>query len=921
MPMMLDAAMPVSLGGVDDLFGDEVPLSLPPKTQGRYLHQRLDELRHRGCCQTVAWSRAGNIASISPDGLNLELRMLRAHPANGSWGLSEPTTTELVKGTATNPLVHLEWSPTTAPDLAVFDSVGRVLIMNFPVSLNTPYANRKWDGDLIDDMNAVVGCHWLPVAPISQKPFNVLHGPAFKPPKPNSLLYQYESSFVHAMGPHHPHTAKSALFCVTMGGLLKMYWSQNNGRMEETIIELESVCSSDELVTHASLATDKKYLIIVLTTATRKLKVIKLEIQWAGPGAVQEKTQLSQTARLNPSLVEDHLATIDWLQMVDEPSLPEFTHLQALPSIIDNGGKAGVPLIIGVRARSSGVGGFEMTQTIIDRWECTERKPSIQTAFEQIGNRRNSVSTIQELPVSTRLKRLDPIVINKTVIGMQVSQYGKALIFVMSDGSVEHRDRFTFDELYTTTDDSRIMNLKEVGWTFSEEGPCYQATFSPTQCSMIQTGDDGKLKWSKLQHVQDIGESYSDSVYCASVAGLSIAAAGCVHSQSNFDDLLAIAHPLAEKKRFTQDWVQELIRILKIQVDYSQEVHHESLMRNNFLHTCMSIMNSLGFRGENAPRSFQSKFANIFLNVQVVEALAGELKWSTSLLAWIMDCLLELGSDEQFMENLSGKISTASEYLQERNDVALHLLLSSATRSFLSAMCRRILHLDTVSGRAVEFHRQQEAEAEQSGMARLPSEQLQQAYRRMHQVTSSSLVPVAEFERMLNALGHDVKQAYGMYLPALLKQSSHPPQGKQIDLMVKQSQNQMEVIMLLSRQVPPAFVPVVRKFLTEDLRVMRAQTDPARLFFADYAALGVQDDKSSLAARAARGGAYYDGFKRVELRPGAQGAKPWRRCVRCPTVMEDVSPNRPGVTYVVAQQRKCSCGGSWGLLNKNTLVL
>ncbi|KAJ6786797.1 hypothetical protein PWT90_03847 [Aphanocladium album] len=948
MPMMLDSAMPVGLGGVDDLFGDEVPLSLPSKTQGRHLPQRLDELRTRGCCQTVAWSRAGTIASISADGLSLELRMLRAHPSNGSWGLSEPTTTDLIKGTVANPLVHLEWSPTTTPELAIFDSAGRVMIMNFPVTLNSPYASRKWDNDSVDDMNAIVGCHWLPVAPAPSKPFNVLYGPAVKPAKP-SPLYHYESSFVHAMGPHHPHPAKSALFCVTMSGLLKMHWSQNNGSMEETTMELESICSSDELVTHAALATDKKHLIIVITTATKKLKVIKLEIQWAGPGAVQEKTQLSQTARLNPSLVEDHLACIDWLHMVDEPSLPEFTAMQVLPSIVDNSGKAGVPLVIGVRARSSGVGGFEMQQTLIDRWECVEQKSSIQTAFEQIGSRRNSVSATQELPASTRLKRLEPVTINKTVIGMQVSQHGKVLIFIISDGSVEYRDRFTFEELYTNPEESRIMNLKEAGWTFSEEGPCYQAAFSPTQCSMIQTGEDGKLKWSKLQHASgDIGESNAEPIYAASVAGLTIAAASCIYTQGNFDDLLAITHPLAEKKRFTQDWIQDLIRILKIQVDYSQETHHESLMRNTSLHTCMSIMNSLGYRGDNVQRSFQSKFANIFLNVriivilttlasntplqardkvmpldepEVVEALAGELKWATDLLAWIMDCLFELVSDEKFMEMLSNKFATVADYLHERNDVALHLLLSSAMRSFLSALCRRIAHLDGISAQAVDYYRRQAAEAEQSGVGRLPSGQLQQAYQRMQQVTASSLVPVGEFEKMLNTLGHDVKQAYAVYLPAMLKQGANPPQGKQIDLVVKSTQTQMEVMMLLSRAVPPAFVPLVRRFFAEHLPAMRARTDPARLFFADFAALGVQDDKGSLAARAGRGGAYYDVFKRVELHPGTPGTKPWRRCARCPMVMEDVSPNRPGVTYILAQQRKCSCGGSWGLLAKDKLVL
>ncbi|KAM3562348.1 hypothetical protein MY1884_001847 [Beauveria asiatica] len=949
MPMMLDTAMSVGLGGVDDLFGDEVPLSLPPKTQGRHLHQRLDDLRNRGCCQTIAWSRAGTIASITPDGLSLELRMLRAHPANGSWEMSEPTTTDLVKGTVTNPLAHLEWSTTTAPDLAVFDSTGRVMIMNFPVSLNAPFANRNWDADTVDDMNAIVGCHWLPVPPISQKTFNVLYGPAIKA-QPNSP-YHYENSFVQAMGPHHPHTSKSALFCVTMSGLLKMYWSQNNGRMEETTMELESICSSDELLTHASLATDKRYLIIVFTTATKKLKVVKLEIQWAGPGAVQEKTQLSLTARLNPSLVEHHLASIDWLQMVDEPSLPEFTSLQALPSIVASIGTPGPPLIIGARARSSGMGGFEMMQTIIDRWECVEQKPAIQKAFEQMRSRRNSVSTTQELPVLTRLKRLDPITINKTVISMQVSQYGKVLILVMSDGSVEHRDRFTFEQLYTTTDDSRISSLTAAGWTFAEDGPCYQAAFSPTQCSIIQTGDDGKLSWRKLQYAQgDIGESNNDSAYSATIAGLAIATAPCITTQSNFDDLLAISHPLAEKKRLASDWIQEVIKLLKVQIDYTQESHHESLMRNTSLQYCMSIMNSLGFKGENAPRTSQGKFAYIFLNVriivvlatlasntppqardkmspldepEVVEALAGELKWGMDLLAWIMDCLFELYNDEQFMQNLKGKLSAASEYLQERNDVALHLLLSSPTRSFLLALCRRISHLDGVSARTLEFYRQQAAEAERSGVARLSSGQLQQAYQRMQQVTSSSLVPVAEFEKMLNTLNHDINQVYAVYLPALLRQAHHPPQGKQIDMRIKSSQAQMEVVMLLSRHVPPAFMALVRKLFVDDLGAIRAQLDPAALFFADFTALGVQDDKASLAARAARngGGPYYDSFKRVELQRGTRGTKPWRRCVRCPTLMEDVSPNRPGVTYVLAPQRKCSCGGSWGLLTKDKMVL
>lgn len=38
-----------------------------------------------------------------------------------------------------------------------------------------------------------------------------------------------------------------------------------------------------------------------------------------------------------------------------------------------------------------------------------------------------------------------------------------------------------------------------------------QVTFSPTYCSMIQMGDDGKVRWNKLHYpLGDIGNSMQD---------------------------------------------------------------------------------------------------------------------------------------------------------------------------------------------------------------------------------------------------------------------------------------------------------------------------------------------------------------------------------------------------------------------------
>lgn len=83
-----------------------------------------------------------------------------------------------------------------------------------------------------------------------------MYGPAIK----TGNGYSYETSFVNAGFPSHPSPAKSALFTLTTNGTLRMFWSQNNNRLEETTMELESVNSSDELVTHATFASGKSTL-------------------------------------------------------------------------------------------------------------------------------------------------------------------------------------------------------------------------------------------------------------------------------------------------------------------------------------------------------------------------------------------------------------------------------------------------------------------------------------------------------------------------------------------------------------------------------------------------------------------------------------------------------------------------------------
>ncbi|EEY18336.1 mediator of RNA polymerase II transcription subunit 16 [Verticillium alfalfae VaMs.102] len=926
---------------VDDLFGDGVNLTLPNvRGPSRQLAQRVDEMRTRGCAQGIAWSKSGTIAYISPDGRSVQVRYLRADPKTGGWGLSEPTTVDAITASPSTPIVHLAWAATSSNELAVIDAAGRVAILAFSVSLNRPFLTRKWDADHVDDLHAIAGCFWLPLAS-QHKNYHVFHGPAVK----DATAYRYESSFIHAFGPWHPNPAKSALLCVTTSGMLRLFWSQSNNKLEETTLELDSFSSSDDLITHASLHSDKNHMYVALATASRQLRLVR---------------------PLNPTMTAKHLAISSWMPNGQsgnpiDASMTQISHIELLPSQLDNTGHNWVPMnVLVVRSYlPTADSPFQEMQSVIDRWEVGhEPSPALHPAFEQMGSRRNSSAGGNDKDPN-RLKRLDPVFINKVIVGMQTIHFGKAVCVAFSDGSVEYRDRFTMQETYNELSLDRVMTLNQVGFTFAEGTPCLQVAFSPTNCSVAQIQEDGQVKWNGLHYpLGDIGNSNQD--------------VRCSHRGSHSSRISCNVLPA-----FTRDWVNELVRMLKVPVDYSEEAHHEALVRNSSLQLCFSILNHLGFNGEFNPRSSSGKFAFLSLNIrnvvilitiasntptnmreklnpldehEVIDALCGCAQWSVDLLAYLADSLFALLDDPKFTELLQPRnYSEISNYLRSRADPSLQLLLCSATRGFLSAVCRRLTHLDQISHRAIEFYDRRAAmqnATDPSGQSKVATIALNKSYQRMQHIISNSHIKVQDFDHLLTTLTSDIRSTYQTAFAGLAAQAqqknesngtANTQQGqKQIDAQIRGAQIISELNLLLAAQPPAPFLTVLKKLFGQDLRAFRAQTDPSKLFFADLGLLEVDDVPRVLGARRAAA-RYVDVFRRVEMtnkagpkeetpeeqlqqRGGRGGPLQWRRCVRCAAVMEDVFGSRPGFTFVLTQQRKCSCGGYWALLPKASIA-
>jgi mediator of RNA polymerase II transcription subunit 16 len=265
--------------------------------------------------------------------------------------------------------------------------------------------------------------------------------------------------------------------------------------------------------------------------------------------------------------------------------------------------------------------------------------------------------------------------------------------------------------------------------------------------------------------------------------------------------------------------------------------------------------------------------------------------------------------------NQSQQLVNITRYLHAKKEIAVHLILCSSTRNLISAVCRRVGLLDNYATRALSWYSGRELAATDATSIRHAA--LHAAYRKVHRYTSSALIKADEFDRFLTTLASDIRLAHGTSLGSLAEREAQKaaknPNTPKPD-RVKEARQQCELNLLLVQVPPPSFLPVVAKLFRQDLTAFRAHTDTAKLYFANYHLLELSDTPEALADRKKRG-VKVDMFRRVEISRQAAGA-PWRRCTRCGNVMEDLtSPNnKPGMIFLLAQQRACCCGGRLALL-------
>lgn len=307
---------------------------------------------------------------------------------------------------------------------------------------------------------------------------------------------------------------------------------------------------------------------------------------------------------------------------------------------------------------------------------------------------------------------------------------------------------------------------------------------------------------------------------------------------------------------------------------------------------------------------------------EVIHSLVGSVRWALDLVAWVIDTLLTLPTiipPNITLTNASTlSIPDLLSYLHKTNTISLHLLLSSPSRGFLTAVCRRLQHLDFIARKAMHTNAPVSninPSNPHTSTANTLSPSLKAAYVQIAQLTGSSIVKIKTLESLLASLTSLIKAGYAS--------STNPPLAG--SPAAERTRNNLEMKMLFGSSFPDAFKTVIVELFRVEglLDGVKEEIEPAQLFFADFSMLEVDEDKASTEKRRLSN-KKMDCFRKVWLESpqkilAVDGDAEnrhgrWRRCARCAAVMEDVLTQRQALQWLIMQQRRCFCGGFWNMI-------
>ncbi|KAI9885287.1 MAG: hypothetical protein M1823_002914 [Watsoniomyces obsoletus] len=875
---------------IDELFADDGALSLPQVPPVKGLAQRIEELRTIGCCQKVAWSKLGCLAIISPDGRKVNVRNLQCSPDDGKWRLNrERLAFQANSAHEGHQLCHLAWNHSGA-ELAVVDVLGRIRIFQIVVAVNRLLASRPHDNlhHQEDDLGAVVGIVWLN----TERPY-----PLYRAATRVGGQVQYQISQYRTMGPFHAPN-RAALLAVTRLGMLRLLYQSPDSRWLEVTHELESLSSSNDVLTHASFCPDpgeyddlmvwewpsskaaENSLLLAVQSMSRRHRLYRIQIRWTpGPPVHGSTPSVSAEVMVTPvkaalSGFED-VGVANGMSSNTSPVQPQLSHLKLLP-VIHEGltTESTFPTIMMVFSHLPTAPNpeFEESFSVIARWELQSTQSALHSQFDQLDSKgkKGSKNKLQE-PV---LRRLEDIVVDKTILSVQLIGAGISIAIFYSDGSIEMRDRVSFKIISAEVDSNKVTSLAQSGLSFPADEPCLHAALSQNQCVAVTYGDEGvmQLKTIKFMTV--------DSDETAALALAMQYAQSCVH-YLNSDDVLAAVQAISRHANIHHSFLNEVWRALSQTADFTSEAQQDKVLRNTSIQRCLSAQDALGRHGGHRSMSSRVAWTALYLRYissnlgmlmhagiksvgggdtefskpDTLQSLFGLIRWTVDFVAFITDDLFDVLhtflKSPPTAENL---LSASNSLIKDRSNLGLAFILSSIPRSVLKHTIRYISLLCVAAQKGMQI-------------AHDPEQRL--TLRTVVDIIDGRNVAVKMniFEKFLWTMDAVVGRSY-----QLISSSTNTPstmKGNTTDTETsntaaatttneggtqsapqhhqhQQLRDTSEKTLLLTSHIPSTLSPALQILIRDLIPALKREIeDPAAVYFGEYDHLGLYDPPSS----------------------------------------------------------------------------
>ncbi|KAK4938435.1 Mediator of RNA polymerase II transcription subunit 16, partial [Elasticomyces elasticus] len=671
----------------DDLFGDtaDVGAQLMPVPPPNGLLERIDDTHRIGACQKLAWSASGSIAHVASHGRRIDFYVVNHDAAKGSCKVSKacPPSIPALHGAD---FVHIEWSR-LGLELFACDNLGRTHLYanklgrmcKADIDAPQPRSGSTFPQQHQDsNPGLIVGVYWLPCQPAHTK--SPWIGPAYRNGDSWSTIMQARKEQMVA----NPAEKASACMCISSTRGLKLLYQRENmpGHWGEVNLQIGTVHSSSDLLTHAAFGDDADAILLTTHDVSGRLDLYDIEIAWHAQSTTPPRGP--RMTYVFPTIQISHLKIMDqclprqigYQESSDftahrDTSQAQLSSLHVLPRPLEAVGMGSLdPVIMAVFTYVPDY--YDTSQqhqdafSVIARWEHRSITASLHESFSTLNKTVGAADNSTGNPTFYCLERQPDILIPSTILSVQDHHFGSILSFCMSDSSVDMRSRATMESILADGSDTIVSSLPQAGFVYFAGEPCLHAAIAPSAAMIVTSTSEDVLGVVRIQYTNgslSMSTEEDDHKQQATVMALAREHALSIVHHYTPDEIFSLLPPdLSAERRY--QFIHKTMLALSRTADLSVEdpkkamfrVTHEALFQK-----VLSAQYVIGYRSQ-VNRDVPTLMAFAFMNAReialtlyavgadlaqarqadTIYTLVGHTTWTQDFLTYLVDELCSL---------------------------------------------------------------------------------------------------------------------------------------------------------------------------------------------------------------------------------------------------------------------------------------